>query len=172
VPYLTSKTFGGASGFSCCYRDHKDEESTLGQLHGSVLAFKIMFEADTLADTRHVNDLMEKISEFLDANFSHTTVIAQDDPSMEAWDQLDDDGAIDLVVLPDTAIETFAKSVFDYCTHWVGDGTGNFGTLTVHSVECREHDGSSAIYARDDTVIELISDDEVIQADKGDGVPS
>lgn len=171
MPFLTSKSFGGATGFSCCYRDHSDQESTLGQLHGSVLGFKIMFEADTLADIKQVDSMMEKIEEFLDANFAHTTIIAQDDPSMEAFDQLDEDGAIDLVVLPNTDIATFAKSVFDYCAHWIGEGTGNFGSLTIHSVECKEHDGTSSIYARDDTVIELV-EDAPEEDNKGDGVPS
>lgn len=158
MPYLTSKTIGGAAGFSCCYRDHNDDESTLGQLHGSMLSFKIIFEADTFQDIKHADGLMEKIEEFLDANFGHTTVIAQDDPSMEAFEQLDEDGAIDLVVLPETRIEAFAKSVYDYCVHWVGEG--HFGTLMIHSVECREHEGNSSIYARDDSVIELIADDD------------
>lgn len=158
MPYLTSKSFGGASGFSCCYRDHNDDESTLGQLHGAVLAFKIMFEADNLKDIRQVDGLMEKIEEFLDATFGHTTIVAQDDPSMEAFEQLDEDGAIDLVVLVETLPDAFAKAVFDYCVHWVGEGM--FGTLMIHSVECKEHDGTSAIYARDDSVIELVADDE------------
>jgi 6-pyruvoyltetrahydropterin/6-carboxytetrahydropterin synthase len=159
MPYLTSKTFGGASGFSCCFRDHNDQDSTLGQLHGSVLTFKIMFESDTLDDNGRVLATfnMEDVEEFLDATFGHTTVVAQDDPSMEAFDQLDEDGAIDLVVLPQISLETFCKSVFDYCEHWLKDKRLDERVWT-HSVECREHEGSSAIYARDDSVVSLVEE--------------
>lgn len=159
MPYITSKTFGGASGFSCCYRDHNDEDSTLGQLHGAVLSFKIMFEADALDANGRVLATFdtEDIEEFLDATFGHTIIVAQDDPSMEAFEQLDDDGAVDMVVLQTVSLETFAKAVFDYCDHWLGDKKLG-DRVTVHSVECREHEGSASIYARDDTVIELTED--------------
>lgn len=159
MPYLASKSYGQASGFSCCYRDHNDEASTLGQLHGSVLGFKIMFEADVLDENNRVLDTtsLGEIEEFLEASFSHTTLVAQDDPSMEAFDQLDDDGAIDLVVMPATTLEAFAKAVFDFCDHWLGRSPHD-KRVTIHSVECRESEGDSAIYARDDTVIEITED--------------
>lgn len=170
MPFLTSKTFGGASGFSCCYRDHKDDESTLGQLHGSVLSFKVMFEADELDAHGRVMPMYdtEELEEFLDATFGYTTIVAQDDPSMEAFDQLDEDEAIDLVVLQAVSLETFCKAVFDFCVLWL-QKKGQDQRVMVHSVEVREHDGSSAIFARNDTVVELITVDEL---PAGEGKPS
>jgi 6-pyruvoyltetrahydropterin/6-carboxytetrahydropterin synthase len=162
MPYLTSTTFGGASGFSCCYRDHNDDESNLGLLHGAVLSFKIIFEADALGENGRVLATVDmgNIEEFLDVTFGHTTIVAQDDPSLEAFEQLNEDDAIDLVITPRSSLENFAKTVYDYCDHWLGKKSLQ-DRVTVHSVECREHDGSSAIYARDDTVIEFTEDKEV-----------
>lgn len=163
MPYLMTKSYGGAAGFSCCYRDYRDEESVGGQLHGAVLAFKVILEADKLDGNGRVFPTYdtEKLEEFLDATFGNTVIIAQDDPCMEAFEQLDEDCAIDLVVLQNVSLEGFARAIFEFVHVWL-QSTGAEDRVWAHSVEVREHDGLSAIYARDDSVIEIAED-------KGDG---
>lgn len=162
MPYLMSKSYGGASGFSCCYRDHNDEVSVGGQLHGAVLSFKVILEADKLDDNGRVFPThdTEGLEEFLDNMFGNTTIVAQEDPCMEAFAQLDEDCAIDMVVLQTVSLESFAKAIFDFCLLWL-EKQGQGDRVWVHSVEVREHDGLSAIFARDDAVIEIAEGEEV-----------
>jgi hypothetical protein len=91
--------------------------------------------------------------------------VAQDDPQLAVFEDLADKGLADLVVLPSVGCEAFAEYVFAFCEKFLAD-QGMDDRVRVHSVECREHEGNSAIYAADDD--DIIVDESTFEDDDED----
>jgi len=123
-------------------------------LHGYSLSFKIIFEGD-LDEKNWVFDFggMKRAKSTIDGMnpkawfdymFDHTTVIAEDDPYLNTFQQMDAQGTIQLRILPTVGAEKFAEYVYNKVNDFVQKETE--GRVRVASVEAREHEKNSAIY--------------------------
>jgi len=74
----------------------------------------------------------------------HTTVIAEDDPFLELFKQMDKDGIIQLRILPATGCEQFAKYLNTIINDFVIAETN--GRVKVVKVEVYEHERNTASY--------------------------
>jgi 6-pyruvoyltetrahydropterin/6-carboxytetrahydropterin synthase len=147
-------------------------------MHGYSLGFRFTFEAEKLDERHWVQDFggLKEIKAWLDTQFDHTTVIAEDDPmldrfkAMAGWSntaELDGKpdevqahpvgslGVIDLRIVPAVGCEAFAEYVYDYVSQWLRDDPTNkyqnllgdeHPRVKLLSVEVFEHAGNSAIY--------------------------
>lgn len=144
-------------GFSTCFRQWRAEGTHCKFLHGYSISFKVIFEGE-LDDRNWVVDFgflsRQKIGDHEDATtlkqffnfmFDHTTVVAQDDPQLPLFQQLAEEGIIQLRVMPTVGCEKFAEFVFGILKKFVHDNTGD--RVRVVSVECFEHHKNSAIYS-------------------------
>lgn len=133
------------SEFSCCFRQWR-AESHCRLLHGYALSFKIVFEADTLDANNWVFDFgsLKPIKQWLKDTFDHTTVIASDDPQVQTFRDLEQQGLIALRVIPDVGCEKFAQYVFQHVHDWLGSRSASL--VRLRSVEVCEHGVNSAIY--------------------------
>jgi len=106
-----------------------------------------VFECHHLDDNSWAIDLssLDNIKTWLKSQFDHTTIIAEDDPELDAFKELNDKGVCDLRVLPGTSCEKFAEHVFRYARQWMED-QGLLTRVTIRSVECSEHEGNTAMY--------------------------
>lgn len=146
MKYQVTKTYGHNLGLSACFRQHR-AESHCTFLHGYALSFKLTFEAETLNAKKWVvgfGDLKE-IKQFLEYTFDHRTVVAVDDPHIEYFRSMHSLGLIDMVVLPRVGCEAFAEVVYNKASSILLNMHPENGARLV-SVECREHEGNSAIY--------------------------
>jgi 6-pyruvoyltetrahydropterin/6-carboxytetrahydropterin synthase len=82
--------------------------------------------------------------EFFNWLLDHTTIIAQDDPYLETFRQMNKDGIIQLRVLPATGCEQFAKYLFDILNTFLKAETD--GRVRATRVEVYEHERNSASY--------------------------
>lgn len=147
MKYRSTKTYGHNVGLSACFRQWRASHSHCRFMHGYALAFRFEFEADELDHRNWVVDFgsLKPLKAKLEAMFDHQTVVAQDDPQLAVFHEMENFGLIQLQVLEAVGCEAFAKLAYDMAVQVLQD-IGQAHRVRVHSVECREHEGNSAIY--------------------------
>ncbi|AGF91621.1 queuosine biosynthesis QueD, PTPS-I [Cellulophaga phage phi47:1] len=145
-------------GFSACFRQFR-AESHCRLLHGYSLKFKVTFESSTLDANNWVMDfgfLKTKVPNMIDETgswtirdwfsymFDHTTIVAIDDPSRQALQELDRE-ALDLRILERVGCEYFAEFVWHFLNNKLGYISKN-NDAKILCVECIENEKNSAIY--------------------------
>ena len=148
MSFLSSKTYNHNVGLSCTFRQWRAKDSHCKYLHGYALSVRVNFKGD-LDDRNWVYDFgdLKDFKKFLQDTFDHKTVIAQDDPELEFFKQLDEKKLIQLVVIPAVGCEKFAEYIWNNINPIVTMKTNN--RVRVLSVEVREHGANSAIYMGD-----------------------
>lgn len=126
-------------------------------LHGYGVSFKIYFEGD-LDDRNWVFDfgglkraktLIDGKSpkEWFDYTFDHTMIIAEDDPYLNAFKQMDEAGVAQVRVIPATGAEKFAEFIFNKVNSFVLEETDN--RVRVTKVKFMEHGKNAAYYVEE-----------------------
>lgn len=87
---------------------------------------------------------LKKLKTWLESVFDHTFLVAQDDPELEAFKELDSRGAILLRILPNPGMEGTALYVYEEASKILESLYGKRAWIT--KVEVRENDKNSAIY--------------------------
>lgn len=146
MPYRSTKTFGHDLGLSACFRQWK-AESHCRLLHGYALSVHIVFEADELDVRNWVVDFgsMKSLKGMLEDNFDHKLLVASDDPMLPELEGLADLGLAEIVIVPATGCEQFARMIYFATESWL-ESNGYSPRCRVVSVEVREHGANSAIY--------------------------
>lgn len=144
--YVSTKTYGHNVGLSAAFRQWR-ADSHCRFIHGYSLSFKFIFESDELDVRNWVVDFgsLKTLKGILEDTFDHKTVVAEDDPEMEWFEEANRRGIIDLVVLPAGGCEKFAEYVYEVADGWLGDA-GYKPRVKLRSVEVMEHGANSAIY--------------------------
>ena len=151
--FQSTKVF---DGFSCCFRQWKATTTHCQYLHGYGVSFKVKFEGDLdhrnwVWDFGGMKRAKTKIDgkspkEWMDYMFDHTLVVAEDDPELEAFKQMDRAGVAQVRVIPATGAEKFAEYIYNKLNDFVKTETNN--RVRVKQVEFREHGKNSAIYSK------------------------
>jgi 6-pyruvoyltetrahydropterin/6-carboxytetrahydropterin synthase len=74
----------------------------------------------------------------------HTTIVAIDDPYLKHFQQMDEDGIIQLRILPATGCEKFAEHLYYVINAFLKEETE--GRVKAIKVEVYEHERNSASY--------------------------
>ena len=146
--YVSTKTYGHQSGFSCAFRQWR-AESHCRLIHGYALKFEFVFESDELDVRKWVVDFgsLKSLKGWLEDMFDHTTLVAEDDPHLEWFKEAHAKGLIDLRILPSVGCEKTAEYVFEYAEMWLTDN-GYTPRVSLRSVQVWEHEGNSAKHQR------------------------
>ena len=126
MKFQSSKLF---DGYSTCFRQWKAVGTHCCYLHGYAISFRVWFEGDL--DHRNwvwdfggmkraegnINGMQPK--QFFDWLLDHTTIIAEDDPYLDKFKEMDKDGIIQLRVLPATGCERFASFLYNIINDFV-----------------------------------------------------
>lgn len=152
--YKSTKTYGHNLGLSACFRQH-NASSHCSQLHGYALSFKLTFSARELDENGWVQDFggLKPIKQWIEDIFDHKTLVAEDDPEFEMFQQMFSAGVIEMVIVPRTGCEAFAKLVYDHVKQWLvrehyhrTNDAHSQTRVRLESVEVAEHGANSAIY--------------------------
>lgn len=148
--YKSTKTYGHNIGLSAAFRQWR-AESHCQFLHGYALAVKLEFESEELDVRNWVVDFgsLKSLKGFLQDNFDHMTIVAEDDPLMELYHEMNSQGLCQLVVFPATGCEAFAEYIYGAVEVWLVDN-GYSPRVRLSFVEVREHGANSAIYTRNE----------------------
>ena len=142
-------------GFSCCFRQWKAKSTHCRFLHGYGVSFKVTFEGE-LDDRNWVWDFggMKRAKTLIDGKqpkdwmdwmFDHTVIIAEDDPEIEIFKQMDYKGILQVRVIKATGAEKFSEFIFNKLNLFVINETEE--RVKIKSVEFMEHGKNTAIYS-------------------------
>ena len=141
-------------GFSCCFRQWKAETTHCRFLHGYGVSFRVTFEGQLdhrnwvwdFGGMKRAKTEIDGMSpkKWMDYMFDHTVIVAQDDPEIHHFIDLDTQGVIQLRVVEATGAEKFAEFIFNKLNKFVQIETD--GRVKVAKVEFMEHGKNTAIY--------------------------
>jgi 6-pyruvoyltetrahydropterin/6-carboxytetrahydropterin synthase len=81
---------------------------------------------------------------WMDYMFDHTTIVAEDDPYLETFKQMNNEGIIQLRIIPATGAEQFAKYIYKKLNTFIQEETQS--RVKITKVEFMEHNKNTAIY--------------------------
>jgi 6-pyruvoyltetrahydropterin/6-carboxytetrahydropterin synthase len=141
-------------GYSTCFRQWKADGTHCKFLHGYAVSFRVWFEGDLdhrnwVWDFGGMKRAKHKIhgmspKDFFTHLLDHTTIVAEDDPYLEEFKQMDEDGIIQLRILPATGCERFAEHLYTIINSFLKKETD--GRVRAIKVEVYEHERNSASY--------------------------
>lgn len=153
---LTFESSKVIDGFSTTFRQWRANKTHCQYLHGYDISFEIVFQGDL--DEKNwvydfgfgkrlmipVNGTMLLAKDWFNYMFDHTTVIAESDPELKLFKEMNEKGLIQLRILPEVGCELFAKFVYDNLNKEILQETK--GRVSIKSVTCRENNKNSATY--------------------------
>jgi 6-pyruvoyltetrahydropterin/6-carboxytetrahydropterin synthase len=149
--FQSSKVF---DGFSVVFRQWRAEQTHCRFVHGYGISFKVYFEGE-LDDRNWVWDFggMKRATTLIDGKqpkawmdymFDHTLIVAEDDPEVEAFKQMDEAKVAQVRVIPATGAEKFSEYIFKKLNEFVKTETDN--RVRVTKVKFMEHGKNAAYY--------------------------
>jgi 6-pyruvoyltetrahydropterin/6-carboxytetrahydropterin synthase len=149
--YKSRKKF---DGFSTCFRQWRANTTHCQYLHGYDVEFEVTFEGDLdhrnwvwdFGGMKRAKNLIEnkQPKEWMEYMFDHTVVVAEDDPDMQNFVDMDARGIIQLRVIPAVGAEKFAEYLYHKLNDFVQTETD--GRVKVVKVKFMENHKNSAIY--------------------------
>jgi 6-pyruvoyltetrahydropterin/6-carboxytetrahydropterin synthase len=141
-------------GYSTCFRQWRAEDTHCKFLHGYAVSFRVWFEGELdhrnwVWDFGGMKRSKGKIGvlspkDYFSYLLDHTTIIAEDDPYLKMFQQMDEDGIIQLRILPATGCERFAEYLYNVINTFLKEETS--GRVRATKVEVYEHERNSASY--------------------------
>ena len=142
-------------GFSTCFRQWRANTTHCQYLHGYDVEFEVTFEGELdyrnwvwdFGGMKRAKNLIEgkQPKAWMEYMFDHTVVVAEDDPAMSDFIDLDARGVIQLRVVPAVGAEKFAEYLYNKLNEFVQLETE--GRVKVVKVKFMENHKNSAIYA-------------------------
>ena len=150
--FQSSKVF---DGFSTVFRQWKAIETHCKFIHGYGISFKVYFEGELdeknwvwdFGGMKRAKTLIDnqQPKAWMDYMFDHTLIIAEDDPELRAFQQMDKAGVAQLRVIPATGAEKFAEYIFNKINDFIQTETES--RVRVTKVKFMEHGKNAAYYA-------------------------
>jgi 6-pyruvoyltetrahydropterin/6-carboxytetrahydropterin synthase len=141
-------------GYSTCFRQWRADGTHCKFLHGYAVSFRVWFEGDLdhrnwVFDFGGMKRAKTQIAgmspkDYFTYLLDHTTIVAEDDPYLENFIQMAQDGIIQLRILPATGCERFAEYLYNTINAFLKEETE--GRVRATKVEVYEHERNSASY--------------------------
>jgi 6-pyruvoyltetrahydropterin/6-carboxytetrahydropterin synthase len=143
-------------GYSACFRQWKAEGTHCKFLHGYAVSFRVWFEGELdhrnwvfdFGGMKRAKNMINGMSpkDYFAYLLDHTTIVAQDDPYLENFKQMDKDGVIQLRILENVGCEKFAEHLYNVINEFLVLETE--GRVKATRVEVYEHERNSASYGK------------------------
>ena len=147
--HQSSKVF---DGFSTVFRQWKAETTHCRFVHGYGISFKVYFEGELdhrnwvwdFGGMKRAKTQIDGKSpkEWMDYMFDHTLIVAEDDPELLAFQQMDRVGVAQVRVIEATGAEKFAEYIYGKLNEFVKTETDN--RVRVTKVKFMEHGKNAA----------------------------
>lgn len=143
--YASTKTYGHEVGLSCAFRQWR-AQSHCRFLHGYAIKVHFMFGCRTLDERNWVVDFgsLKSLKGWLEDMFDHKTLVAEDDPQISMFREMELAGVMQLRVVPATGCEAMARMIFEYAEQWLKDN--GYTEVELWKVSVHEHGANSAEY--------------------------
>lgn len=146
--FESGKTYPSSIGLSCCFRQWR-AESHCRFLHGYSIEVSLVFASTQLDHRNWVVDYgsLKSLKGWLENQFDHKLLVAEDDPELPYLKGLSDRGLADIRIMPQVGMEACSYYIFQYAEGWLVDN-GYSPRCKLQSVTVREHDANHATYRR------------------------
>ena len=141
-------------GYSACFRQWKADGTHCRFLHGYAVSFRVWFVGELdhrnwVWDFGGMKRSKTKIAGMSPKDYfawllDHTTIVAEDDPYLANFIQMDKDGIIQLRILSATGCERFAEYLYNIINIFLQEETD--GRVKAVKIEVYEHERNSASY--------------------------
>ena len=153
--YISTKLF---ENYSVALRQWRASHSHCELLHGYALKFKVWFASNEPDIDKQLDDMNwivdyggfktppkgNGLKDWMNHMWDHTLLIEKDDPYLDKFKQMDEDGVIQLRILPATGCEKFAEHLYYVINAFLKEETE--GRVKAIKVEVYEHERNSASY--------------------------
>jgi len=149
--FTSTKVF---DGFSTVFRQWRAETTHCRFVHGYGVSFKVWFEGELdernwvwdFGGMKRAKGKIDGMSPkaWMDYMFDHTMIIAEDDPWLDAFKQMETAEVAQVRIVPATGAEKFAEYIYNKLNPFIQEETDS--RVRVTQVEFREHGKNSAIY--------------------------
>jgi len=131
---------------SCAFRQWGANHSHCQYIHGYQLKAKFTFAGKELDYRNWIVDFggLKSLKKILNEQFDHTLCIAQDDPLLPFWQELNNQRGCQLRIMEAVGIEKMAEWCYEKANNFIILETR--GRCWVDRVEVFEHENNSAIY--------------------------
>ena len=148
IVYKYTSTKEYVDAFPCAYRQWR-ADSDCNTIHGYSFSMKFYFGTNDLDARNWAADYggLKELKKFLEDQFDHTLIVAQDDPEMETYKLLQEKKMAKVIVLPALGCESLADQLYKYVNGvyipemW---GEGEAKRLWCYRVEVRETQANMA----------------------------
>lgn len=151
MKFQSTKLF---DGYSACFRQWKAAGTHCRFLHGYAVSFRVWFEGELdernwvwdFGGMKRAKGNIEGMSPkaFFEYLLDHTTIVAEDDPYLPLFKQMDAEGIIQLRILPSVGCERFAEFLYEKINTFLSEETDS--RVRATKVEVYEHERNSASY--------------------------
>jgi 6-pyruvoyltetrahydropterin/6-carboxytetrahydropterin synthase len=140
--HTCSKTF---SGYPCTHRQWR-HSGHCRFVHGYSRSFTFWFQATALDQHGFVVDFssLKALEAQLAEQFDHTFLVNADDPLLATWQQLHEQGALDLRVMTNVGMEASAELVWSWANALLRERED--GRACCFKVEARENEKNAASF--------------------------
>lgn len=130
---------------STAFRQWRADGSHCAQGHGYGLTFEATFESARLDTRNWVVDFggLKTFKGWLEHEFDHAFVVAQDDPELLRFQGLAERGALTLRIVPAVGCEAFAMMAFERMERWL-IAEQYAPRVSLVKMQVWEHEGNSA----------------------------
>lgn len=149
IAAVSTKTYGDEKGFPVAYRQWR-AESHCNVNHGYNMKFHFEFECCDLDVRNWCVDYgsLRSLKEKLDDWFDHKTLVSEDDPKIESFKKLAEEGLANITYVAATGCEALARFLWDYSEAWLIEN-GYSPRVRMRRVEVRETAANMAYVTRD-----------------------
>ena len=140
--HTCSKSF---RGYPCSHRQWR-HPGHCRFVHGYSRSFTLWFQATALDDCGFVVDFssLKALEARLAAQFDHTFLVNEDDPLLPTWQQLHEQGALDLRVMANVGMEASAELVWAWANELLHNREA--GRCCCWKAEARENENNAGCY--------------------------
>ena len=144
--FRSGKNYSHSVGLSCCFRQWR-AESHCRYMHGYALKVDCAFEGEELDIRNWLVDFgsLKSFKGWLEDTLDHKTLVAEDDPELKFFEDMNKIGIIDMRVLPSVGCEALAYTIFQYLEMWL-QSNGYMPRIKLTSVRVWEHESNWSEY--------------------------
>jgi 6-pyruvoyltetrahydropterin/6-carboxytetrahydropterin synthase len=144
--YVSTKEYVDA--FPCAYRQWR-ADSHCNKNHGYSFSMKFYFGTDSLDARNWAADYggLRDLKKILEDQFDHTTLVAEDDPELEFYKEMQNRKLAKLTILPSLGCESLADQLYKYVNGvYIPDfwGQSESDRIWCFKVEVRETQANMA----------------------------
>ena len=148
VAYKYTSTKEYVDAFPVAYRQWRSD-SHCNLIHGYAFSMKFYFGTNDLDVRNWAADYggLKELKAFLENLFDHTLLVAEDDPNMDVYKEMESRKMVKLTVLPALGCEALADMLYKYVNGvYIPDmwGPGEADRLWCYRVEVRETQSNMA----------------------------